>query len=152
MATYAELNLDRGLPAAIEAERTILGAILLDNNCFNDASEKLRVEDFSLDSHRRIYTQILDQMERTQSIDVVRLGLALETRKEIDAVGGKAYLWSLTEGMPRRISIEQYVHIVRDKSVLRNLMLASSEAMTRAADQSETALEVLGRRRQACLR
>jgi replicative DNA helicase len=143
MATYAELNLDRGLPAAIEAERTILGAILLDNNCFNDASEKLRVEDFSLDSHRRIYARILDQMERTQSIDVVRLGLALETTKEIDAVGGKPYLWSLTEGLPRRISIEQYVHIVRDKSVLRNLMMASSEAMTRAADQSENAMEIL---------
>ncbi len=143
MATYAELNLDRGLPAAIDAERTILGAILLDNESFNDASEKLRPDDFSLDSHRRIYRQIAEQMEQTQSIDVVRLGLALERTKEIDAVGGKPYLWSLTEGLPRRISIEQYVRIVRDKSVLRQLMLASSEAMTRAADQSEDALGLL---------
>lgn len=143
MATYAELNLDRGLPAAIDAERTILGAILLENHCFYEASDKLRAEDFSLDSHRRIYSRIADQMEQTQSIDVVRLGLALENTKEIDAVGGKAYLWSLTEGLPRRISIEQYVRIVRDKSVLRHLMLAASEAMTRAADQSEDALELL---------
>ena len=55
MATFADLSLDHGLPAAVDAERTILGAILLDNAAFYDASDKLRVEDFSLDSHRRIY-------------------------------------------------------------------------------------------------
>jgi replicative DNA helicase len=143
MATFADLSLDHGLPAAIDAERTILGAILLDNAAFYDASEKLHVEDFSLDSHRRIYAALMEQMETTQSTDVVRLGVHLENRKEIDAVGGKGYLWSLTEGMPRRITIEQYVRIVRDKSLLRHLMLAASEAMTRAADQSEDALDVL---------
>ena len=74
---------------------------------------------------------------------MVRLGLHLENRKEIDAVGGKGYLWSLTEGMPRRITIEQYVRIVRDKSLLRQVMLAASEAMTLAADQSQDALDVL---------
>jgi replicative DNA helicase len=143
MATFADLSLDHGLPAAVDAERTILGAILLDNATFYDASDKLRPEDFSLDSHRRIYAALCEQIESTQSTDVVRLGLHLENRKEIDAVGGKGYLWSLTEGMPRRITIEQYVKIVRDKSLLRQLMLAASEAMTRAADQSEDALDVL---------
>jgi len=143
MATFADISLDHGLPAAVDAERTILGAILLDNATFYDASDKLRVEDFSLDSHRRIYAAVIEQIETTQSTDVVRLGLHLENRKEIDAVGGKGYLWSLTEGMPRRITIEQYVRIVRDKSLLRQLMLAASEAMTRAADQSEDALDVL---------
>jgi replicative DNA helicase len=148
MASFADISLDSGmagggLPAAVEAERTILGAILQDPNAFYEASEKLRAEDFSLDSHRRIYAALTEQIETTQSTDVVRLGLLLQNKKEIDAVGGTGYLWSLTEGLPRRISIEQYVRIVRDKSLLRNLMLAASEAMTRAADQSEDALDVL---------
>jgi replicative DNA helicase len=143
MAAFAELSLEHGAPAAVEAERTILGAILQDPDVFFEASEKLRAEDFSLDSHRRIYAALTEQIEKTQSTDVVRLGLLLENRKEIDAVGGRAYLWFLTEGLPRRISIEQYVTIVRDKSLLRGLMGAASEAITRAADQSEDALDVL---------
>jgi len=147
MASFADISLDRGmdggLPAAVAAERTILGAILLDPDAFYEASAKLRTEDFSLDSHRRIYAALAEQIETTQSTDVVRLGLLLQNKKELEAVGGTGYLWSLTEGLPRRISIEQYVIIVRDKSLLRNLMLAASEAMTRAADQSEDALDVL---------
>src|SRR5580704_12231598 len=147
MASFADISLDRGmgegLPAAVAAERTILGAILLDPDAFYEASAKLRTEDFSLDSHRRIYAALAEQIETTQSTDVVRLGLLLQNKKELEAVGGTGYLWSLTEGLPRRISIEQYVAIVRDKSLLRSLMLTASEAMTRAADQSEDALEVL---------
>jgi replicative DNA helicase len=143
VATFADISLDQVRPAAVEAERTILGAILLDTNAFYDASEKLSAEDFSLDSHRRIYAALAEQIETTQSTDVVRLGLLLENKKEIDAVGGRAYLWSLTEGLPRRISIEHYVKIVRDKSLLRGLMQVAEEARMRAADQGEEALDVL---------
>jgi replicative DNA helicase len=143
MATFADISLDQIRPASVDAERTILGAILMDTNAFYDASDKLTADDFSIDSHRRIYAALTKQIEETQSTDVVRLGLLLESTKEIEAVGGRGYLWSLTEGLPRRINIEQYVKIVRDKSLLRGLMAAAQDAMVRAADQSEDALDVL---------
>ncbi len=143
MAAFAEPMLERGLPASIEAERTILGAILLDNNAFYEASGSLSHEDFSLDSHRRIYQRLAEQMETDQATDPNMLASYLQRTKELDAVGGHAYLWSLTEGVPRRLSIEQYVRLVRDKSVLRHLMSAASDAMARAADQAEEPLEVL---------
>jgi replicative DNA helicase len=143
MAPFADIPFEQEMPAAVAAERTILGAILLDPDAFYEASAKLRADDFSLDSHRRIYAALAEQIETTQSTDVIRLGLLLQNKKELDAVGGNGYLWSLTEGLPRRISIEQYVVIVRDKSLLRGLINAANDAMARAGDQSENAQDVL---------
>ncbi len=63
MATTPDFTLERGLPANLDAERSILGAILLDNLAFNEAAEKIRAEDFSLDSHRRIYTRMAELID-----------------------------------------------------------------------------------------
>ena len=143
MATTPDFTLERGLPANLDAERSILGAILLDNLAFNEAAEKIRAEDFSLDSHRRIYTRMAELIDAGRAVDIVTLSDELARRKEVEAIGGVAYLASLTEGLPRRISIEEYVRIVKDKSLLRQLMGICTDAITRAADQSEGALEVL---------
>ncbi len=143
MAAFAELNLDRGLPASIEAERTILGAILLDPMAYNDAAEKLRSDDFSLDSHRRIYARINDLVDQGRAVDMITLMEELRRHKELEAIGGPAYIASLTENLPRRLSIEEYVRIVKDKSLLRQLMGICQTTLARAADQSEDALEVL---------
>jgi replicative DNA helicase len=144
MATVPDLTLDAGLPANIDAERTILGAILLDNAAHSEAAEKLEADDFSLDSHRRIFVRMSDLMNSQRAVDIVTLSNELARYKEIEAVGGVAYLASLTEGLPLRPVIEEYVKIVKDKSLLRRLMAICSAAIARAADQSETALEVLG--------
>src|SRR6201981_2197149 len=143
MASLSDVSLDRGLPASVEAERSILGAILLDNHSFNEAAEKLRAEDFSLDSHRRIYSRMSELIDARRAVDIVTLAEELSKRKEVEAVGGVAYLASLTEGLPRRPSIEEYVRIVKDKSLLRQLINICSMSITRAADQSEDALEIL---------
>ncbi len=143
MATLSDVSLDRGLPASVEAERSILGAILLDNHAYNEAAEKLRVEDFSLDSHRRIYSRMAELIDAQRAVDIVTLAEELGKRKEVEAVGGVAYLASLTEGLPRRPSIEEYVRIVKDKSLARQLITICSAAITRAVDQSEEALVVL---------
>lgn len=143
MASTPDVTLERGLPANLDAERSILGAALLDNLAFNEAAEKLRAEDFSLDSHRRIYSRMAELIDAGRAADIVTLAEELSRRKEIEAVGGVAYLASLTEGLPRRVSIEEYVRIVKDKSLLRQLMGICSDANTRAADQGEEALEVL---------
>ncbi|HET6219338.1 MAG TPA: replicative DNA helicase [Acidobacteriaceae bacterium] len=143
MATFSDVSLDRGLPASVEAERSILGAILLDNHSYNEAAEKLRAEDFSLDSHRRIYSRMSELIDARRAVDIVTLAEELARRKEVEAVGGVAYLASLTEGLPRRPSIEEYVRIVKDKSLSRQLISICNTAITRAADQSDEALVVL---------
>jgi replicative DNA helicase len=144
MATIPDLTLDAGLPANVDAERTILGAILLDNAAHPEAAEKLEAEDFSLDSHRRIFLRMSELMDSQRAVDIVTLANELARYKEVEAVGGVAYLASLTEGLPRRPVIEEYIRIVKDKSLLRRLMGICSAAIARAADQSETALDVLG--------
>ncbi|MGH9590495.1 MAG: replicative DNA helicase [Terracidiphilus sp.] len=143
MATVPDLTLEAGLPAALDAEKTILGAILLDNAAHSEAAEKLSSDDFSLDSHRRIFLRMTDLMMSQRAVDIVTLANELARYKEVEAVGGVAYLASLTEGLPRRPVIEDYIRIVKDKSLLRRLMSICSAAIARAADQSETALEVL---------
>src|SRR5579859_830627 len=145
MATIANLSgADQGLPANIDAEKTILGAILLDNAAHSEASEKIDADDFSLDSHRRIFLRMTDLMNSQRPVDIVTLAEELAKNKEVESVGGVAYLASLTEGLPRRPVIEEYVRIVKDKSLLRRIMAVGATIVARAADQSETALEVAG--------
>lgn len=139
----SESSLEAGMPASLEAERSILGAILLDNHAFNEAAERLRAEDFSLDSHRRIFSRMGELIDGRRAVDIVTLAEELARRKEVEAVGGVAYLASLTEGLPRRPSIEDYVRIVKDKSLGRQLIQICASAITRAADQSQDALSVL---------
>jgi replicative DNA helicase len=131
------------LPANVEAERSILGAILLDNLSYNQAAEHLRPEDFSLDSHRRIYSRMIDLAESSRPIDIITLIEELERNKELQAIGDTAYVSSLLDGVPDRPSIEHYVKIVRDKALLRGLIHAANAAIARASEQSEPAEDIL---------
>jgi replicative DNA helicase len=143
MATTPNIQFERGLPAAIDAERSVLGAILLDNHLYNEAAERITTSDFALDAHRRIYMRMAELIDSGRAVDIITLRDILSRNKETEAVGGVAYLASLTENLPRRVSIEEYVRIVKEKSLLRSLIEVCSEAITRAADQSEDALDVL---------
>ena len=131
------------LPANVEAERSILGAIMLDNLAFNQAAEHLKPDDFSLDSHRRIYSRMVDLAESSRPIDMITLIEELDRHKDLQAIGDVAYVSSLVEGVPDRPSIEHYVKIVRDKALLRGLIHAANTAIARAADQSDAAEDVL---------
>ncbi|MDE2102766.1 MAG: hypothetical protein KGL39_36310 [Patescibacteria group bacterium] len=136
-------SLDAGLPSAVEAERTVLGAVLLDNECWLQIEAKLRPDDFSLDSHKRIGSAMKRLRESGSAIDIITLGEYLKNTKGVDAVGGFSYLASLTEGLPLRPAIDDYVRILKDKSVLRQVMLSCSAAIARAQDQSESGLSIL---------
>jgi replicative DNA helicase len=144
MASIAQLNTSEGLPASVHIEVAILGAMLLDSVAISDATEKLKAEDFSLDSHQRVFRSIVDMMAKGQGIDMLTVRDELKRRRELDTVGGDAYLAFLTEGIPRNFNIESYVQIVRDKSLLRQLMGIFHDGGIRAADQSEDAITVLG--------
>ncbi len=144
MASLAQLSPADGLPASVHTEVAILGAMLLDSVAISDATEKLKAEDFSLDSHQRIFRAIVDLMAKGQGIDYLTVQEELARRRELDSIGGPAYLAFLTEGIPRNFNIESYVQIVRDKSLLRQLMGIFHDGGIRAADQSEDAITVLG--------
>jgi replicative DNA helicase len=131
------------LPANVDAERSILGAILLDNFSFNEAAEHLKPEDFSLDSHRRIYQRMIDLMDTSRAVDLITLVEELNRRKELQAVGDVGYISGLVDGVPDRPSIEHYIKIVRDKALLRGLIHTANSAIARAADQSDDAEDVL---------
>jgi len=144
MASAPNLALDAGLPANLDAERTILGAILLDNTSHSEAAERLGPDDFSLDSHRRIYHRMCEMVDEQRAVDIVTLSHQLSRNKELEAVGGVAYLASLTEGLPRRPVIEEYVRIVKEKSLARRLMSICSLAIAQAADQTDAAIDIVG--------
>jgi replicative DNA helicase len=143
MASFAQLNVSEGLPASVHIEVAILGAMLLDGLAVNDATGRLRAEDFSLDSHQRVYRSIVDLLAAGRSVDTLTVQEELMRRRELDTIGGPAYLAFLSEGIPRNFNIEGYVRIVKDKSLLRQLMAIFAEAGNRASDQSEEAISVL---------
>src|SRR5208282_1494854 len=131
------------LPEAVEAERAILGAILLDNHAYDEAAEHLKPEDFSLDSHRRIYSRMMDLAESSRPIDTITLPEELDQKRDLQAVGDFAYISGLLDGVPDRSSIEHYVRIVRDKAILRGLINVSNTAIARASEQADPADEIL---------
>ena len=138
-----DLTLEQGMPCNVEAEKTILGAVLLDNQALKEITISLGPEDFSLDSHRRIWLRMAELYEAGRPIDIVTLSAELGKNKEVESIGGVAYLASLTEGLPRRPVINEYIRIVADKSLLRQLMQINSVTIAQAADQSDSAMEVI---------
>ncbi len=142
------MTIERGLPASIEAEKTILGAILLDNKAFDECSELAR-DDFSLDSHRILIHTIGKMIQNGVQADIVTLANQLDDDGQLAAIGHRGYLFSLTENLPRRLAIADYVDIVKEKSHLRQLMGLAEQVGLRAADQSEKALDILSTTRTA---
>src|SRR5215813_4782036 len=137
--------LEKGLPSNVEAERSILGAILLDNAVCNQAVELLRREDFFLDSHRRIFDRMVTLSERGASIDHVTLTEELRKAAEFEQVGGHTYLASLIDGVPRTDTIEYYAKIVKAKSQLRKLITASNQIIASCFDEEDEPENIIDR-------
>src|SRR3990172_4890630 len=118
--------LERTLPHSMEAERTVLGAILIENEAFHNASEILTERDFYRDAHRRIFLRMAALSARGDAIDLVTLREELSRSGDLEPIGGVAYLSSLLEGVPRATNVPYYSRIVKDKAVLRNLISAAN--------------------------
>ena len=143
MAT--ETALERPLPHNLDAERSVLGAILLDNHALNAAIEKLRPEDFFLDQHRRIFLYMIELGELQQAIDLVTLSDHLHRKGELEAAGGAAYIAQLMDGVPRVSNLEHYARIIKEKAVLRNLIHATHAIQQTALEGEEDADAILDR-------
>ncbi len=141
----ADSAIERPLPNNLEAERSILGAILLDNHALNAAIEKIRSEDFFLSQHRQIFERMIQLGEKQQAIDVVTLMEDLSRRGELEAAGGVAYLSQLADGLPRVTNVEHYARIVKEKAVLRSLIFSASAIQEQALAAGDDADVILDR-------
>ncbi len=147
MAT--DVTLARPLPHNLDAERSVLGAILLDNQAFNTAVELLRPEDFFLEAHRRIFARMIQLAEANRAIDLVTLNEELGRAGELEAAGGAAYLGALVDGVPRVTNVEHYAKIVKEKALLRTLIHASNNIINQCFEAEEHADEILDRAEHA---
>ena len=139
----ADISLEKTLPHNLEAERSILGAVLLDDRALLTVFEIVKSQDFYLEGHRRVFEKMVQLMNLSQPIDLVTLNEELQRAGELESVGGAAYLASLTDGLPRALNIEHYARIVKDKSTLRRLIQISSETMSRSYRDEDPTEEIL---------
>jgi replicative DNA helicase len=141
--------LERSLPHNIDAEKSVLGSILVNNENYYRVIESLRQEDFYLDGHRVIFRQMLGLMERSRAIDLLTIQEELVRASSLESAGGIAYLASLLDGIPHLVNIEHYIEIIREKSLLRQLINSTNKIMAECFDQSDDAEEILDRAEQA---
>lgn len=137
------LALQQGMPVNIEAEMFVLGTVLLDDTKFAQVAGVLDETDFSIEKHRRIFSCMYKLNERGERIEYLTLGDELMKFKWLENVGGIAYLASLTEGMPRLASIESYVRIVKNKSVLRKLIHTAQGIVANCLQEGREVDEIL---------
>src|SRR5215470_17330303 len=130
---------ERTLPHNLEAERSVLGAILLHNDAFNLAAEVIDSGDFFRDAHRRIFDRMVKLSERSNAIDLVTLKEELGRSGDLDQVGGPAYITALVDGVPRSTNVEHYARIIKEKATLRNLIFSANKILATAYEGGEEA-------------
>ena len=139
----ADITLEKGLPQNLEAERCVLGAILLDNELVNQAIEFLATQDFYLGSHQVIFQHMISLVENSTAIDFVTLTESVRSHNQLEEIGGVSFISSLIDGVPRLTNIEYYARIVQEKSTLRSLIKRSSEIITSCYEHQDNVESVL---------
>lgn len=151
------MSLDRLPPQSVEAEQSVLGALLIDRDAVVEVADVLRAEDFYRGVHGDIYAAVLDLYERREPVDIVTVSEALERNGRLDSVGGSAYLTSLINLTPTAVNATHYARIVERKAVLRNLIGAAgriagigyedSPDVSESIDRAESELFSVSQRR-----
>lgn len=138
--------LERTMPHNLEAERCVLGAILLHNDAYVQVAGWLQANEFYRDAHRRIFESMARLLEHPQgSVDLVTLREDLGRRGDMDNVGGPAYIAKLVDGIPRSMNIKRYAGIVKEQALLRAMIYASNKLLTDAYAGEDPAQELLMR-------
>ena len=138
-----ETALDRLPPQNIEAEQSVLGAILLENEILASAVEMLAPEDFYKDSHKKIFLAMLDLYKKNEPIDLITLTEQLSRKEQIEEIGGASYLSHIVNLVPTSANIKYHSKIVKEKSLLRNLIRTTTEIITTSYDESIEINELL---------
>ena len=141
--TQLDVALDRPLPQNPEAERSVLGSILINNNAFYRVLGTIDTEDFFRDANRTIFGTMRRLAEQSHAIDLLTLKEALAKQGVLDQVGGGAYISSLVDGIPDIANVERYARIVKEKSTLRRLIVMGNSVMRAAQEAPNEPSEVL---------
>jgi replicative DNA helicase len=142
MASF-DLAFEKGLPANLDAERFVLGAILMDDSNYIPVAAMLQPDDFSLEKHRRIFERMGDLAGRGEKIDRVTVANELMRHGELESCDGLAYLVSLDDGLPQIYNLDSYVRIVKDKSLLRRIIFSSQSLINRCLVGEENPDDIL---------
>jgi replicative DNA helicase len=135
----------RDRPANVDAERAVLGSILLKADVCDDVALIVRPEDFSDDSHQLLYRHLLELHDSGKRIDVTIVHERLRTKGDLDRIGGAAALAEIVEAVPHAAHASHYAQIVRDKAMLRSLIDASTDILRDAYDSPDEPRELLAR-------
>ena len=146
------LALEKGLPTNIEAEQFVLGSVLLDDSLFPQVAGSLDSADFNIEKHRRIFQRMAELQDRGERIEYLTLVDELEKHSQLESIDGIAYISSLTDGLPRLSSIDSYIKIVKDKSLLRHLIFTAQNIVTRCIEGSEEAEDLIADAESAIMR
>ena len=138
-----EQSFERPLPNSSEAERAILGAVLLDNGLISQAIELLKPEDFYVPSHRRIFVAMIGLFERGAEINPILIGEELKKESSLESVGGISFVTNLTYGLPHSTNIVDYAKVVRGKSLLRRLIRTANKITNEALEEEDEASIIL---------
>ncbi|MGL5245259.1 MAG: DnaB-like helicase N-terminal domain-containing protein, partial [Sarcina sp.] len=112
----------RSLPHNLEAEQTVLGAMLIDKNAIAQAVEGLSSEDFYRDAHKVIFSSVIEMFQKDQAVDRVTLLENLNSNDILEKAGGITYVTELSDSVPSTANLSSYIKIVSEKSILRKLI------------------------------
>jgi len=143
---------NKGLPSSLEAERLVLGSIMMDDSQFIQVASLLEADDFSEERHRRIFQRMGGLNARAEKIDRVTVAHELSRYSELESCGGLSYLVSLDDGLPRIYNLDSYVRIVKDKSILRKIIFTSQHLMNRCLAGEEEPEQILAGAEESLLR
>lgn len=138
-----ETLLHRVPPQNMEAEQSVLGGILLDNQALNAAQEIISAADFYSDGHKKIFIAMQELYDRGEPVDLITLSDHLRDKKQLDQVGGAHYLAALVDNVPSAANITYYAKIVREKAILRNLITTATDILTKSYEQTSEVDDIL---------
>src|SRR5271154_3938257 len=147
-----DLAFTKGLPANLDAERFVLGSVLLNDAVYLQIAGTVDPDDFSLEKHRRIFARMKDLYDRGEKIDRVTIADELIKSGQLESIDGLSYLISLDDGLPEIANLDSYVRIVKDKSTLRRLIFSAQKVIDRCLIGEEEPDEILASAEESLLK
>src|SRR5437667_2112807 len=138
-----DLAFEKGLPANLDAERFVLGSILLNDAVYLQVAGSIEPADFSLEKHRRIFARMKELYDRGARIDRVTVADELMKQGQLESVDGLTYLVSLDDGLPEIANLDAYIRIVKDKATLRKLIFSAQKVIDRCLIGEDEPDEIL---------
>jgi replicative DNA helicase len=147
-----DLAFEKGLPANLDAERFVLGSVMLDDSVYLQVAGAIEPEDFSLEKHRRIFLRMKDLYDRSETIDRVTVANELMKQGQLESVDGLTYLVSLDRDLPEIANLDSYVRIVKDKATLRKLIFTAQKVIDRCLVGEDEPDEILAGAEESLLK